>query len=97
MKYAVLINYKWKTSNTVKKPFRDMSVFFLNGIRIGKLRVFSDDYENYEINADLVDESEKANPDFIARESILIIKNSLSEIIEIMSTLPFYDESVFSP
>ena len=97
MKYAFLISNNRETSNTAENPFCDKSAYYLNGMRIGKLRVFSDDYEDYEIKYCLVEEHMKTNPDFIARESILIIKNSLSEIIEIMSTLPFYDESVFSP
>ncbi len=67
MKAAILINFKWITSNTVDNPFKDVSVFALNGIRIGKLKIFNDDREFCEIKDDLIEEFEAENPDFLSK------------------------------
>ena len=87
MKAAILINYKWATRNTVENPFQDMSVFALNGIRIGKLKIFPDNFEFCEIKDSLVEEFQTENPNFLAIESILIIKESVDDIARMMSVL----------
>ena len=96
MKYVILINYKWKTANTVENPFQDKSVLALNGIRVGKIIKFNDNIEDYEIKAITVEEFETANPDFFAKESILIVENSISEINDKMRKLPSYDKNFFT-
>lgn len=96
MKAAILINFKWITSNTVDNPFKDVSVFALNGIRIGKLKIFNDDREFCEIKDDLIEEFEAENPDFLAKQSIIILKDSVTDIIRIMDTLPVSYEDIRS-